>query len=67
VTRAGGTASIAAGMMTTLGWEINARLNGGYPYELDTVYPALALSLVALIVVSLATPRPSAEELAAIS
>ena len=67
VTRAGGVASIATGMITTLGWEIYSRLNGGYPYELDTVYPALALSVAALVGVSLATPRPSAEDLAAIS
>jgi SSS family solute:Na+ symporter/sodium/proline symporter len=63
VTRAGGVASIAAGMITTLGWEINARINDGYPYELDTVYPALAMSLLALVVVSLATPPPSAAEM----
>jgi SSS family solute:Na+ symporter/sodium/proline symporter len=67
VTRAGGVASIAAGMSTTLGWEINARINGGYPYELASVYPALALSVLALVVVSLATPRPSAAELEAIA
>jgi solute:Na+ symporter, SSS family len=66
VTRAGGVASIAAGMITTLGWEINARINGGYPYELATVYPAFAMSLIALIVVSVATPRPSAAEMNAI-
>jgi solute:Na+ symporter, SSS family len=63
VTRAGGVASIAAGMITTLGWEINARINNGYPFELDTVYPALAMSLLALVVVSLATPPPSAAEM----
>ncbi|HUE86218.1 MAG TPA: sodium:solute symporter family protein [Vicinamibacterales bacterium] len=67
VTRAGGVASIAAGMVTTLGWEIYARAAGGYPYGLATVYPALALSLIALVGVSLATPRPTAEEVAAIS
>jgi len=67
VTRAGGVASITAGMLTTLGWEIYARGAGGYPYGLATVYPALALSLIALVGVSLATPKPSAEELAAIS
>ena len=67
VTRAGGVASIAAGMITTLAWEIYARMSGGYPYELDTVYPALALSLVALIGVSLATSPPTAEERAAIA
>jgi SSS family solute:Na+ symporter/sodium/proline symporter len=37
VTRAGGVASIAAGMVTTLGWEIYARAAGGYPYGLATV------------------------------
>ncbi len=67
VTRAGGVASILAGMLTTLGWEIYARQAGGYPYELATVYPALALSLIALVGVSLATPKPSAKELAAIA
>jgi Na+/proline symporter len=67
VTRAGGVASIAAGMITTLGWEIYARQAGGYPYELDTVYPALALSVLALVGVSLATGPPTAEEQAAIA
>lgn len=67
VTRAGGIASIVAGMVTTLAWEIYARSTGGYPYDLATVYPALALSLLALVGVSLATPRPTAEELAAVS
>jgi SSS family solute:Na+ symporter len=67
VTRAGGVSSIAAGMVTTLGWEIYARAAGGYPYGLATVYPALALSVIALVGVSLATPRPTAEELAAVS
>jgi solute:Na+ symporter, SSS family len=67
VTRAGGVASILAGMLTTLGWEIYARQAGGYPYELATVYPALALSLMALVGVSLATPKPSAKEMAAIA
>jgi SSS family solute:Na+ symporter/sodium/proline symporter len=67
VTRAGGVASILAGMLTTLGWEIYARQAGGYPYELATVYPALALSVIALVGVSLATPKPTPQELAAIS
>jgi solute:Na+ symporter, SSS family len=67
VTRAGGVASIAVGMIVTLGWEIYARVAGGYPYELATVYPALALSLIALVGVSLATPPPTREELAVIS
>ena len=67
VTRAGGVASIAAGMVTTLGWEIYARYAGGHPYELAAVYPALTLSVVALVGVSLATPKPTAEEVARIS
>ena len=67
VTRAGGVASIAAGMITTLGWEIYARSAGGYPYELDTVYPALAASVTALVVVSLASGPPTAEERSAIA
>jgi SSS family solute:Na+ symporter/sodium/proline symporter len=66
VTRAGGVASIASGMVTTLAWEIYARQAGGYPYGLATVYPALALSLIALVGVSLATPKPTREELAAV-
>ena len=67
VTRAGGVASILAGMITTLGWEIFGRSTGGYPYDLAAVYPALALSLVALVGVSLATPKPTPQELAAIA
>jgi solute:Na+ symporter, SSS family len=67
VTRAGGVASIATGMIVTLGWEIYARFAGGYPYEVATVYPALILSVLALVGVSLATPRPTPEEVAAVS
>lgn len=67
VTRAGGVASIAAGMVTTLGWEIYARAAGGHPYGLAAVYPALTLSLIALIGVSLMTGPPTAEERAAVS
>jgi solute:Na+ symporter, SSS family len=61
-TRAGGVASIAVGMATTLVWEIVglARGTGGHPsylLGLETVYPALLFSIGALIVVSLATPQ----------
>lgn len=65
-TRAGGIASISAGMATTLGWEIIAlqRGSGGDPsylLGLPTVYPALLFSISALIIVSLLTrpPEPS--------
>jgi SSS family solute:Na+ symporter/sodium/proline symporter len=64
-TRAGGVASIAVGMIVTLGWEIYARSAGGeYLFTLPTVYPAFAGSVLALVVVSLATPAPSEQELA---
>ena len=67
VTRAGGVASIATGMVTTLAWEVYARQAGGYPYGLATVYPAVTLAVLALVGVSLATPKPTAQELAAVS
>lgn len=66
-TRAGGVASIATGMILTLGWEIYARNAGGhYLLEMPTVYPAFAGSVLALVLVSLATPAPTEQELAAI-
>jgi len=63
-TPAGGVLSILAGMLTTLGWEIAglARAVDGvpaYPFGLETVFPALALSIGTLVVVSLIT-RPKA-------
>jgi SSS family solute:Na+ symporter len=62
-TRAGGVASIAVGMATTLLWEIIALMRGTggnavYLLGLETVYPALFLSIAALVAVSLATPSP---------
>jgi SSS family solute:Na+ symporter len=65
-TRQGGVASIAAGMIMTLGWEIYGQSAGGYPGGLPTVYPAFAVSVLALILVSLATPAPTEQELATI-
>ena len=65
-TRQGGVASIATGMILTLGWEIYAQSAGGYPGDLPTVYPAFAGSVLALVAVSLATPAPTKTELAAL-
>jgi len=48
----GGVAAIVSGMVVTLIWEIAP------PFELQTVYPALTLSVTALVVVSLAGRRP---------
>ena len=63
-TPAGGVASILAGMVTTLGWEIVGLVRSvegapDYPLGLETAYPALALSVGTLIAVSLAT-QPAA-------
>lgn len=67
-TRAGGVASIAAGMVTTLVWELVGRLNAvdgvaRYPFGVETIYPALSLSILTLITVSWLTRPPSAAEL----
>ncbi len=57
-TPAGGVASILAGMLTTLGWEL-----AGRPLGLDSIFPATALSIAGLIVVSLLGAAPSEEKL----
>jgi SSS family solute:Na+ symporter/sodium/proline symporter len=59
-TAAGGVASIAAGMTTTVGWELLKRA-GRVPPALaayDTVFFALAASVAALVFVSLLTAPP---------
>ncbi len=53
----GGVSSMAGGMGMTLIWEIS-----GQPWGIPTVYPALILSLLGLIVVSLITSKPAAEK-----
>lgn len=57
-TRQGGVASILAGMATTLVWEVVALRRGSSLFGLQTVYPALLLSVGALVAVSLMTPAP---------
>ena len=52
-TPAAGVASIAAGMITTLVWEIVGLRSGTYPLGLQTIYPALLLSIGTLVGVSL--------------
>ncbi|UCG60425.1 MAG: sodium:solute symporter family protein [Candidatus Zixiibacteriota bacterium] len=52
-TPAGGVCSIAAGMIITILWEV-----AGQPWGLETIYPALGLSLFCLIFVSYATSPP---------
>ncbi len=70
-TRQGGVASILVGMLTTLVWEIVGLARGvdgtpAYLLGLETAYPALALSIGTLIVVSLATPAQSDDKIAAL-
>jgi Na+/proline symporter len=63
IPRSAGVWSILVGMTTTLVWEIvglQHSVDGvpEYPLGLETVYPALTLSILALVVVGLTT-RPS--------
>ena len=67
-TKLGGVLSILAGMLTTLGWEIAGKLQAVdgaalYPLGLQTIYPALTLSILTLVVVSLMTTPPTEQEL----
>jgi len=68
-TRAGGLASIVAGTVVCLFFFIMSRIlpaakaPDGDPWGIPLIYPALAASLGALIIVSLLTPRPKPEEL----
>jgi len=68
-TRAGGVASIAAGMGTTLGWEIAAKIrtplgaSTAYLLGVETIYVALVASIATLVIVSLLTPPPRPEDL----
>lgn len=56
-TAAGGVASVAAGTVVTMAWEVLGR-----PWDIPTVYPALGLSLFCLIVLSVLTPPPDREK-----
>jgi SSS family solute:Na+ symporter/sodium/proline symporter len=55
-----GVASRAAGMITTIVWEVAGLRAGSYPLGLQTVYPALAFSIGTLVTVSLARSSPRA-------
>jgi SSS family solute:Na+ symporter len=69
VTAWGAVAAIAAGTAVTLSWDIRW-VKCHVPEILakrDAIFPALAAAVVAMIVVSLLTPRPSADQLAQFS
>ncbi len=68
VTRAGGLASIIAGTVVCLVFFALSKIPGipapdGDPWGIPLIYPSLIASLGALVVVSLLTPKPKAEEL----
>lgn len=60
-TTAGAISSIVLGTVITVGWNLAQRF--GWKYDLDAVYPALAASVLSLILVSYATTKPSEETL----
>jgi SSS family solute:Na+ symporter/sodium/proline symporter len=62
-TAAGAVASIAAGTVVTLVWD---SISSHFPPLLgdqDAIFPALMISLVCLVAVSLLTPKPSEKQL----
>ena len=69
-TRAGGVASIVSGAFMALLLEIVVPrlfpqvMRGGDPFGIPGIYPALAVSVGTLVLVSLLTPRPGPEVLA---
>jgi SSS family solute:Na+ symporter len=62
----GAVAAIASGTVVTLAWDLPA-VRALFPHILadrDAIFPALFAAVAALIVVSLFTPKPAAEQLA---
>ena len=68
-TRAGGLASIVSGAVMAIVFELvipnafPAVMLGGDPWGIPSIYPAALVSIGALVVVSLLTPKPTAAEL----
>ena len=66
VTAWGAVAAIASGTVVTLLWDVPA-VKALFPSILadrDAIFPALAVALIALVVVSAFTPKPAREQLA---
>ncbi|WP_263356505.1 sodium:solute symporter family protein [Acidicapsa ligni] len=66
VTAWGAVAAIATGTVVTVTWDLPA-VRGLFPAiisQRDAIFPALISAVAALILVSLFTPKPSAEQLA---
>ena len=66
VTAWGAVAAIAGGTVVTLAWDVPGFKEMFPPIvaERDAIFPALAVSLVAMVLVSLLTPRPTEAQLA---
>jgi SSS family solute:Na+ symporter/sodium/proline symporter len=61
----GAVAAIAAGTFVTVFWDtdfVKAHLSGALAQR-DAIFPALLAALLCLVIVSLCTPPPSAEQL----
>jgi Na+/proline symporter len=56
-TAQGAIASIALGTVATIAWNV-----AGSPFGLDAIFPALGVSVLSLVVVSLLTPAPPREK-----
>jgi solute:Na+ symporter, SSS family len=69
VTAWGAVAAIAAGTIVTLAWDVPGVKSFFPPIlaERDAIFPALAAALVAMVAVSLLTPKPALERLAQFS
>ncbi len=65
VTAWGAVAAIGAGTVVTLAWDVHG-VKALFPPILaqrDAIFPALFVSVLAMIVVSALTPKPAAEQL----
>ena len=57
-----GVYSILIGMIVTILWEIFRKFSGAFPCGIPAIYPALTLSVLALIIVSYLEPKPAREK-----
>ncbi len=64
VTAAAAVCSIALGTAVTVFWDLGKNLLPRALAERDAIFPALVVSLLSLLIVTLVTPAPSKEQLA---
>jgi SSS family solute:Na+ symporter/sodium/proline symporter len=63
-TREGAVACLLSGTVITIAWDILRTHLPAVIGERDAIFPALIVSVIALVVVSLVTPKPSQEQIA---